>query len=321
MKKLFLSLALLSLPYSLFAEHEKSIFDDFFEYTNDYRQFIHESSSNFSSSLDNYDRHTHINIEDYNSSYIFFEASSYFNDSSRLSFDQKLKVKLTLPNIKKDIKLIFENEEKDYSNQFNEDIQTNKADTYNLALVYNELIDTIDFKTKIGFKINRLDPFIKIEAKKKFENIYGLDYTISQSIKKSLDKDFESITYFLIDKTFNEHYSLHNYNDYYWDSKNENYDRYYNSIYLNQKLSDHNYLTYQINTNINDTESNLKIKRYSASIRIRHYIKSWIYTDLIPENYYRDENNFKSEYSIRFNLGIYFNDKSYKNYSKTQIDY
>ena len=103
------------------------IFDDFFEYTNDYRQFIHESSSNFSSSLDNYDRHTYINIEDYNSSYIFFEASSYFNDSSRLSFDQKLKVKLTLPNIKRDIKLIFENEEKDYSNQFNEDIQTNKT--------------------------------------------------------------------------------------------------------------------------------------------------------------------------------------------------
>ena len=77
--------------------------------------------------FNNYDRHTYINIEDYNSSYIFFEASSYFNDSSRLSFDQKLKVKLTLPNIKRDIKLIFENEEKDYSNQFNEDIQTNKT--------------------------------------------------------------------------------------------------------------------------------------------------------------------------------------------------
>lgn len=40
----------------------------------------------------------------------------------------------------------------------------------------------------------------------------------------------------------------------------------------------------------------------SASIRFRHYIKSWIYSDLIPKNYYRDENNFKNEYSIRFNL-------------------
>lgn len=131
------------------------------QYTNDYRQFIHESASNFSSSLDNYNRDTNLNLDDYNSSYIFFEGSSYFNDSSKLSFDQKLKVKLTLPNIKRNIKLVFENEEKDSSNKFNEDIQTNKADTYNLALAYNQLIDTIDFRTKIGFKINRLDPFIK----------------------------------------------------------------------------------------------------------------------------------------------------------------
>lgn len=316
MKKLFLSFVLISQHYLLLANHEDSVFESLFDYTNDYRKFIHQSVSDFSYSLDNYNKDSQIKIDDYDSSYIFFEASSYFNNSHKLSFDQKIKVKLTLPNINKDFKLVFENDERENSSKFNEDI--NKTNNYNLALSYSQLIKTIDFRTKIGFKVNKLDPFIKFEAKKKFENINGLDYTLSQSFRNSLDKTLESTSYFLIDKYLSEEYSLHNYNDYYWESQKDSYDKFYSAIYLNQKFSEHNYLTYQINTNINDVDSSLKIKRYSASVRFRHYIKNWIYVDMIPENYYREDNNFKSEYSIRFNLGVYFNDKSYRKVDKIE---
>lgn len=280
--------------------------------TKEYRKYIHETLVTSSSNIDNYFfEEKNKNHLEYNDTYGFLELSLTKNQHESLSLDQKISVKLKLPKIKENVKLIFESDDERDSKDFIENDKKNND--FNLALGYEELLKyDIDFQTKAGLKLHSgLDPFIKVEAKKIWENIYGLDYKVSQALKESVDKKLENTTYFKISKQLSDNLFLHNYNEYYWQSENRRDSEFYHTIYLNEKLSNQNHLTYQIDTNINNIDSNMKIKRYSGKLKFRHYIKDWLYTDVIPENYYREEVNFKSEFGIRFNLGMYFNKKSY----------
>ncbi len=315
MKKIIFKTTLI-IPIFLFSNEEPSSLEEFLTETNDLRRSIHRSLVNISSSIDNYSNSTQkIDLKNYDSTYAFAEFSSYYIQNENIKFDKKLKLKLKLPNIQNKLKLTIESDDdkKRDSKNYIENHEKNINNNFNLTAIYKENIEELDFNTKVGIKLNKeLNPFIKSEIKKYWENIHSLDYTISHAVKISKSDKVESTSYFLMDKPIDDIFSLHNYNEYYWYSENRKDSQFYHSIYLNQKLSAKNHLTYQIDSSIDNENSNLKVKRYSGSLKFRHYIKNWLYTDIIPENFYLEELDFKPRYALKFNMGMYFNKDSYK---------
>lgn len=313
MKTLIIPILLIS-SYNCSAEDINNTYlNTVIEDTNKYRKSIHKSLVKASSDIDYYFDNTKRDINEYSDTYGLVQLSAYQNQHGSIKFDQKVKVKLKLPKLKENFKLVFESDEIRENVDHIEDHTQNNNDDFNLALAYNQLFgDTIDFKTKVGVKLKtKIDPFVKIEAKNTWYDVNSIDYTISQSFKQSVIEKLESISYLRLDKNINDIFSIHNYNEYYWHSPQKEDTEFYNSIYLNHYVSDRSHLTYTFGVNTNNIDSNLKVKRYSVKAKYRHFLKKWLYVDTVPENYYNEDLNFKPRYAIRFNLGIYFNKGSY----------
>ncbi|MFK2824043.1 hypothetical protein ACH5BK_13865 [Arcobacter sp. YIC-80] len=293
----------------------KTFLDDFIENTKNIRETIHSSIINTSINIDNFFFEDTVDNLDYHNAYGLIELSASQNQHEDIVLDQRVKVKLKLPRLKEAIHIEIEtDEQRDTIDNIENKTSESKKDDVNLALgYYKALKNNLNLKTKVGIKIkSKLDPFIKIEAKKIFDNVNtNYIYTLNQTFKYSNLKDLESTSYFKIDRAINESFSVHNFNQHYWQSQKENNSEIYHSIYLDQKLTNKNYLRYTANTNINNINSDMKIKRYALKLKYRHFIKKWLYIDTIPENYYSREEDFKPRYAIRFNLGMYFNKDSY----------
>lgn len=314
MKKLLLPLTILSVT-NIYADHNESstFLDDLIENTEKYRMSIHNVIVNTSSNVDNFFFEDKLEHKDYNSSFGLLELSLSHNQHEDVQFDQKFKVKLKLPRLKDNFRLEIESDEERESKDFVENKNSSsKNDNVNLGVAfYKKFKHDINFKSKVGLKIkSTFDPFIKLTADKTYDynNYY---YTLGQILKESRTKKLESTTYFNIDKPLDEIYSVHNNYQYYWHSEEKADSEFYISLYLDQKLTNKSYLRYLINSNINNIDSVMKVKRYSAQVKYRHFLKKWLYIDTIPENYYSEELNFKPRYAIRFNLGMYFNKDSY----------
>jgi len=314
MKKISIPLTLL-LSTTLFADDNENFtfLEELITTTEEYRKNLHTSIVNTSSNIDNFFFDDNLNHVDYNSAYGLLELSLSQNQHESVVLDQKLKIKFRLPRLKEKLHLEIETDEERESKDFIENKDSNsKHDNLNIGIGYYKTFkNQINLKTKIGLKIkNEFDPFIKLTADKTFESKKYF-YTITQSLKESKSKKTESTSSFKIDKPLNEEFSVHNYNQYYWNSINENDSELYGSVYLDQKLNNKNYLRYTLYTNLDNIDSSMKVKRYSAQLKYRYFLKKWMYVDTIPENYYKEDQDFKPRYAIKFNLGIYFNKDAY----------
>lgn len=314
MKKITPIILLSLITYSCAQEkQETETYVNKFAYnTNDLRKYVHQSIVNLSSNIDNYFDDEVSKIDNYHSSYGLIELSAFQNQHENINFDQKVKIKLTLPKLKDRFRIEFESDEERENIDFVENHTDNRNKDFNLSLVYDKVLRNIDLKAKLGVKLNsKLDPFVKISAKKEWlKNDYK--YKLSQSFKESVVKKLESTTSFLTTKKLTDKYNINNYNEIYWQSGESSDIEFYNSLYLNHRYDKNDYFSYIIDLNTNNNDTNMRIKRYSAKVKYRRYLKPWLYLDAIPENYYNYDLNFKPRYAIRFNLGMYFNQSSYK---------
>jgi len=315
MKKLLLPLILIN-SINVFAQEKTSYLESFISNTNEYRKDIHHYIIDISSNIDNYWNDDILNQKDmnkYSDSYGLFELSAFQNQHDSLNFDQRVKIKLKLPKLKDSFRLVFESDEVDENKDYIESHNSNSNDDFNLGLTYETLKRDIELRTKVGIKLrSKLDPFIKLSAKRTWEDINGIDLTLGQNIKQSVIKKLESTSYVSLDKKINDYYSLHQYTEYYWHSDERRDSQIIPSVHLKQKIDSKNYFTYSFSSNIDNIDTNLRLKRHSAKVKYRHFLKKWLYLDAIPENYYSYDNNFKPRYAMRFNIGMYFNKGSYK---------
>jgi hypothetical protein len=128
----------------------------------------------------------------------------------------------------------------------------------------------IDFKTRLGLKLNnKINPFIQLTTNKTWKNIYGVDYAFGQILKKSVKKKAEYRSYFKLDRKLNEKYSIHNYNESYWQNAEVNYVDINSSLYLKQKLTRKSNLIYKIGLKANDSEGKQEIKNYGINIKYK----------------------------------------------------
>jgi len=95
MKKLLLPLILIN-SINVLAQDEPSFLESIISNTNDHRKDIHLQLINMSNSLDNYIDGPPIDIKEYSSAYGLIQLSAYQNQHENISFDQKVKIKLTV---------------------------------------------------------------------------------------------------------------------------------------------------------------------------------------------------------------------------------
>ena len=128
----------------------------------------------------------------------------------------------------------------------------------------------IDFKTRLGLKLNnKINPFIQLTTNKTSKNIYGVDYALGQILKKSVKKKAEYRSYLKLDRKLNEKYSIHNYNESYWQDTEVDYVDINSSLYLKQKLTRKSNLIYKIGLKANDSEGRQEIKNYGINIKYK----------------------------------------------------
>ena len=119
----------------------------------------------------------------------------------------------------------------------------------------------IDFKTRLGLKLNnKINPFIQLTTNKTWKNIYGVDYALGQILKKSVKKKAEYRSYLKLDRKLNDKYSIHNYNESYWQDTEVGYGEINSSLYLKQKVTGKSKLIYEIGLKANGSEGRQEIK-------------------------------------------------------------
>ncbi|MDY0052027.1 MAG: hypothetical protein RBR65_05735 [Aliarcobacter sp.] len=178
-------------------------------------------------------------------------------------------LKISVPKINNAFKLLIKSQGERELKYILEKPSRYDNSSINFGLSFKDkTFKNIDFKTRIALKLNnKINPFIQLTTKKTWKNIYGVDYTFGQIIKKSLKKRPEYKNYFKLDKKINEYYSIHNYNESYWKNSSNNYIDINSSIYLNQKLTKKSNLIYKVGINSNDTQGSQEIKNYGVNIK------------------------------------------------------
>jgi len=243
----------------------------------------------------------------YTDSYIHMQIYNKKIQSSKNDIGVNFKVRLRLPNLKEKYRLVLDNDDnKIAQDEFEDSSETvaYKDDNYNLSLQYKTFKKYINFQTSAGIKF-RKSPylFLKAVATKEYDITQKWYLEASQTLQLSTKKSLENTTSLNLHRDINEKLHFVNHNEYYWNEK-ENIDNTYNSLRLNHKLSPNQIFNYVIGLSSNNSESNFQTKNYDAYLSYKHYVRKWLYFDIVPKVFWDRENDFDAKYAFQFNIGI-----------------
>lgn len=247
-----------------------------------------------------------------NASYVHLQFATEKGQDDKLKNLTTFRIRLELPKFKNKYRLELGNKEE--TNDKSSDIRANdisRNDDVQIGLRYiNSLRNYFNYSVGAGvrFKLNEVDPYIKAKATKDFSYSNDWEGAIAQKFYFSNKKNLESISSYEVYKVFNETFKFSNFNEYIWKQKEPD-DNFYNSLRLFQNLSKKDFLSYILSTTTDIDNSNLEIRNYQAYISYRHYIKKWLYYDVIPRYIWQRDKDFDPKYAIRFNFGMFIGKK------------
>jgi len=315
--KILLILIFQVLLFSQSIDHNKSnktssFFEESLQTGESLRNYISERVIFFSTNIDNYLSDSP-NDEIYNNqTYIHVEQSYDKQESESIDGATKFRLRLKLPKLKEKYDLEIWNT-KD-SNDKTNDLRINDPKNYqgvNAGISYSDkLKEYLNFTSGVGVKINlnRFEPFAKAGISKQINTPYNWIVDLSERIYISDKNGFDSTSSFEIYRIYSEVYKFSNYNEYYWNEQ-QRHDNFYNSLRIYQNLTEKTYLSYVISATSNNKDTQMQVKTYQAYVSYRHYIKKWLYYDIIPKLSRERVNNFDSNYGIQINFGIFFGKK------------
>ena len=176
-----------------------------------------------------------------------------------------------VPKVNNDFNLLIDSQgERELRYIFEKPYRNNNS-LINFGISFNDkAYKNIDFKTRLGLKLNnKINPFIQLTTNKTWKNIYGVDYALGQILKKSVKKKAEYRSYLKLDRKLNDKYSIHNYNESYWQDTEVDYVDINSSLYLKQKLTRKSNLIYKIGLKANDSEGRQEINNYGINIKYK----------------------------------------------------
>ena len=208
------------------------------------------------------------------------------------------------------MRLIIENEDK--TNDKYDDFRTGSLDQDTGMKAGLEYVPT---KAKrwsprgsIGIKFSKLDPYLKFTLQRNWKMIEEWMFEFRQKNYLYVQHSLHNTTSGEIYKDITPSVKFSNYNEFFWKEE-ERIESFYNSFRFFQRLAKKNYLSYVVSASTNNDESNLQVKDYQAYVSYRHYIKRWVYFDLVPKVIWKREYDFDTHYAFRFNFGVYIGNR------------
>ena len=316
MKTLFKLLILITLPLTLnaFHDHEEkqvdehehiSFVDSMLNATENHLKYAYDQVNYFSKYLDETLTGEKSDYK-YKNSSIKVETYYTYKETKDNKAGVTFRVKLRLPQLKEKLKLVIENDDNKVGQKYDDNNETTpyKDDDTSLALQYDKYKKYLNLKTKAGVKV-KADGYVFINAQvsKKFDLTQTWSFTAEEKIEFNTDKNFENITTMSFNKRINNRLKFANTNQYYWNEEDRD-DNVYNSLRLMHKLSSKGTLNYVTAVASNDNETHFQTKAYDAYVSYKHYIRKWLYYDIVPGLYWERDDDFEMRYAFRFSLGI-----------------
>ncbi|OUR72430.1 hypothetical protein A9Q76_03785 [Arcobacter sp. 31_11_sub10_T18] len=277
-----------------------------------FRAYLSERLIYFSTNIDNYlSNKPDDKIYD-NPTYIHIEQSFEKKQGQSIGAVTNFRLRLKLPKLKEKYKIEIWNkkETNDESNDLRIDDPKNDQGV-NAGISYVDKIkEYLNFSSGLGvkLKLDEFEPFAKASISKQIDYKNDWIVDLSERIFLSDKNGFDTTSSFEIHKIFNDVYKFSSYNEYYWNKKIKD-DNFYNSLRLNQTLSKKRYLSYVLSAASSNSDSTLEVKNYQAYVSYRHYIKKWLYYDVIPRYSWERVNDFDPDYGIQINFGMFFGKK------------
>ena len=277
------------------------------------REYLHKRLTSYATDIDNFLSNEPNSKVYTNPSYIHIKFSTEKVEGDKLETKATVKVRLKLPKLKNKYRIEFGNKKE--INDKSNDIRVDELDTnedYHFGISYiDNLKDYLSISAGAGVrvKLDEFDPYIRLKASRDFAYYGNWKGEFIQEFYYSHKNNLEATSSYEVFKVFSKKLKFSNYNEYYWTKEEENDNNFYNSIRLYQNISKKNYLSYVVSASTNDENGNLKVENYQTYVSYRHYIKEWLYYEVIPRIIWERDNDFDEKFALRFNLGMFVGKK------------
>lgn len=286
-------------------ESEVSLFD---EYHGNLCQVLLDTSNE----IDNY----FFEGNKTNSSKTYAEViSSVAYETKKLGFesDFRVRLRLDLPKIKQNVRLVFEDESSDnllYDGTSLENQQLKEKEYYLRLEYFNYIQEQFKLRFGAGVKIrernfvpylnSRLQYHVLNQQTKKMEFFNRFRYYSDGEV----ENNFEFNTLLMLKNNF----YLINRNNYYYTNRND-FQILANDVTLLHHLNTKQQLSYGLglSTHLEGFQSPLVEYYHLHSTWHHRFYKNILYYEIVPSILQRRINNFQTSYRLLLNFGVYFN--------------
>lgn len=302
----FRVIAILSIFFidTSFAKLELGVLDE-------YHDSLCDVLVNTSNSIDDYfidDNSTKIRSK----TYAKFSTSIAVEDNQKLEKDIRLRLRLNLPKVQRNLRLIFEDD--NYNNEFYDRTTLNseklKDKSYYLRLDYFKFIKKkFNLSLGVGLRVRQgnLVPYLNFHSRYDIFENREFKSAFYNRLRYYSDGEIEDILEFnnryIVDNSV--YLILGNKLSY---SDRDSYQIAYHDLSLIKELSDKKELGvgFGIRSSLVDFK-NYSVEYYHIHTLYHHlFYKKWLYYQLAPSILWRESNNFNISYRMMINLGIIF---------------
>jgi len=266
---------------------------------------------NVSNSIDDYF------IEDNSSSlksktYAKFSSSIAMEGNQKIEKDMRLRLRLNLPKIQKNLRIIFEDD--NYDNSFYDRTTLNneklKDKSYYLRLEYLKLVKKkFNLGLGLGLRVRQgnLVPYLNFRSRydvfknETFKSLFRNRFRYYSDGEQEDVLEFNNL-YIFDDSVYT---ILQNELSY---SNKDSYELAYHDLSLIKKLSDKKQLSVGMGIRsglVNFKDYNIEYYHIHTLYHYTFY-KNWLYYEVSPSVLWRESNNFNISYRLMLNFGILF---------------
>jgi hypothetical protein len=288
---------------NIYAENNSSLLDV-------YHDDLCKVLVNTSNSIDNYFIEEKRSV----SSTTHAELSSSFAMETNQAFekDVRFRLRLNLPKIQKNLRLIFEDENNDDSlydrTTLNDEQLIDRS--YYLRLEYFKMMkDKLNMVAGAGLRIRQghLVPYFNLRSRYDIYNDKKIKSAFYNRFRFYTDGEIEDIF------EFNSLYQINSFlhlifrNQLSYSNKDD-FETLYHDIVLTKKLHKKRQLSFGVGvSSYLKNFTNYKVEYYHFHTLYHHlFYKDWFYYQVAPSVLWREENRFDVSYRLMLNFGIFF---------------
>lgn len=244
--------------------------------------------------------------------YAELKTSFAIENRQNIEYAIRLKLRLDLPKIKKELRIVFEDDTSDDSLYDSTTLDSDyhlEERSYFVRLEYFRYIKeylSLSSGGGVRFRKSSLHPYINFKIKYKIKDETTKKIIMKNRFRYYINEDIENILSFTRDYTLSESLSYTFSNTLRYRNW-EDYKKIINKAYFFKKLKDEEWVRVGASLNSRWMDTSIRANYYQLYGSYRNLLyKNWIYYELTPSILRREDNNFNNSYRFMVNFGAIF---------------